>query len=403
MKNYQNPFFILISLVFALTVSTRAQDINPIEIRIDPRKAMAEELSVSEVFSKINYIPLETTKNCIIGQIDQMEISDEYFIILNKRSKIINNKWSSTLGIFDKSGKLHAKIDDVQIPFFSIDPDNKMIITFDYSKEESLIYYDFNGKFIKKIARPFNFMDFTPLRAGSFAMYKNFDSSSSDDMSLTPSHKFNNLIVTNSNFKSQSAYLPFDTLSVHYTEVYQIGKNFLRSGENIYFVQPYQFKVRKMLKDSLINCYDFIFPLQNTLPVDFLNNLLYKSKRFDYLNQHPYAIFSINNFFSSGSSIAFTLNSQKFKETFLFNLKSRLLTSLSSIIADEASFGLPIGSQVIASDAKHFFGWIDAKTLIQNKKKITLLNNNTEPENSLSELIRNGDVRANPVLIEFSD
>src|SRR3954467_7786076 len=56
-------------------------------LRIDPLNSFGG--SASEVFETANYIPLETTKESLFGSIDQLEVTDQYFIILDQNTNCI--------------------------------------------------------------------------------------------------------------------------------------------------------------------------------------------------------------------------------------------------------------------------------------------------------------------------
>ena len=48
-------------------------------IRIDP--AHARSGTASQIFEEVNYIPLETTKESLFGKIDQLAVTEDYFIM----------------------------------------------------------------------------------------------------------------------------------------------------------------------------------------------------------------------------------------------------------------------------------------------------------------------------------
>ncbi|MEO9021742.1 MAG: 6-bladed beta-propeller [Ginsengibacter sp.] len=50
----------------------------PTTIRIDPANARGG--TTSQIFDEVNYIPLETTKESLFGQIDQLAVTEKYFV-----------------------------------------------------------------------------------------------------------------------------------------------------------------------------------------------------------------------------------------------------------------------------------------------------------------------------------
>lgn len=86
----------MLSIIFYLLISCAgisAQHIIPIDtsnvktLRVDPDNAFGA--SASEAFQSATYIPLETTKESTFGKIDKLEITDEYFIVLDENTNSI--------------------------------------------------------------------------------------------------------------------------------------------------------------------------------------------------------------------------------------------------------------------------------------------------------------------------
>lgn len=109
-----------------------------------------KKMSTSSLFDSISYIPLETTKDIVIGSIDKMEAFDSYFFILDKRTKKI---WC-----FDSLGKYIFQIDKkgkgpgeyLDIFDFNIDKENKQILVLDRNSQK-ILYYDFSGQYLKDV------------------------------------------------------------------------------------------------------------------------------------------------------------------------------------------------------------------------------------------------------------
>ena len=91
-----NKLLITVSFIFCSLFSIA----QPTTIRIDP--AHARGGTASQIFEKVNFIPLETTKESLFGKIDQLAVTKDYFIILDEQT--------NSILIFKKNGKFHAKI-----------------------------------------------------------------------------------------------------------------------------------------------------------------------------------------------------------------------------------------------------------------------------------------------------
>ncbi|RYE36341.1 MAG: 6-bladed beta-propeller, partial [Sphingobacteriales bacterium] len=99
-------FSLPIFVISLMSTASYAQKIIPIDtskkvtIRVDPANTMGG--NVSEIFASVDYIPLETTSESTFGRIEQLEVTDDRFIILDENTNCIL--------IFKKDGKFVAKI-----------------------------------------------------------------------------------------------------------------------------------------------------------------------------------------------------------------------------------------------------------------------------------------------------
>lgn len=95
------------ALIFLLTISNAsAQDFQ--KIRIDIAKSYGGP--ASDYFSKIEYIPLETTKESLFGEIEQLIITENAFVVTDRdtRSVLFFNMDGSFIKRFYKEGNLQA-------------------------------------------------------------------------------------------------------------------------------------------------------------------------------------------------------------------------------------------------------------------------------------------------------
>ncbi|MEJ2881832.1 6-bladed beta-propeller [Pedobacter sp. GR22-6] len=146
-----------IMLFWAALLSTtmlHAQKIIPVDsskidtLRIDPSHAIGG--NASDVFEELNYIPLESTRESTFGRIDQLEVTDDYFVIRDETTNCIL--------FFKKNGKFHAKIDGGSYQL----NDGKRLQAFHLNKwtrqlvvkrngPGGYLYYDFNAKLLSEV------------------------------------------------------------------------------------------------------------------------------------------------------------------------------------------------------------------------------------------------------------
>ena len=70
---------LLLGLIFFCGGTVLAQP-NPIEIKIDPKNMPEGDLRMSDLIESVEYIPLETTDKCLIGDGVRYDFNDEYII-----------------------------------------------------------------------------------------------------------------------------------------------------------------------------------------------------------------------------------------------------------------------------------------------------------------------------------
>ncbi len=108
------------------------------------------QIRTDTLFTKTNYVPLENTKASLVGKANKVIISEGITFILD-------SDISKSLFLFNNEGKLISKIAEFgdhpggykSIVDFSVDVHQKQVIILDERKQK-ILYYDFNGLFIKK-------------------------------------------------------------------------------------------------------------------------------------------------------------------------------------------------------------------------------------------------------------
>ena len=107
-----------------------------------------ESIPVSSLFKKVDFIPLETNDECLIGEIDKLLLYNNLFFILDQMT--------SSLFVFSQKGEFIHKIHQVgegpdeyiDLDDFFIDKENNFLILFADSK---LLFYDLHTyKLIKE-------------------------------------------------------------------------------------------------------------------------------------------------------------------------------------------------------------------------------------------------------------
>src|SRR5579863_2552377 len=133
--------FLTIAGILLLGTALRAQPTTT--LRIDPENARGG--TTGQVFDSVRFIPLETTKESLFGSIDQLEVTDSFFIILDIRGRSVL--------VFNHDGKLHVKIPsggiDKYFYYFTLDRQSReIIIKNNYA--DGLLVYNYDGAFLRR-------------------------------------------------------------------------------------------------------------------------------------------------------------------------------------------------------------------------------------------------------------
>lgn len=337
-------------LFSGMTLFASAQKIIPVDssklqtLRIDPSNATGG--NASDFFTEVNYIPLETTNESTFGSIARMEITEDYFIILD---------WTTySVLIFNKNGKFHAKIKGTQnapIWGFRLNRFTKEIM---YSKDnyKTYTFCNYDGKTIR-----------TMKTGGDLAKDEVNDGDAhyfSADKAVTNFYP-NTIDSTDKNYKTYSKSLivysdgknkvyaqglPFDKREAGHLSI-STGVGPLSSfgvDTAFFYCWPYRYRVYTITPHTIQYTYKLIFPMQSSLPNDYPINEEIKKNDFQYIQNHPNQIFAINNFYRVNDNLLFKTGiwGSNDEDNLIYNLKSGTLIAYKHILQDERSYFLPI-------------------------------------------------------------
>ena len=330
MKKTLFLFSALIAFNFLL-----AQDVTT--LRIDPDLASAG--TAAQIFDSILFVPLETTKESLFGKIDQLEVTDSCFVILDYMSRSIL--------LFDRSGAFHARIrtdaEDRYFSYFTLDrPRNEIIAAI--GNEKKYLIYDLNGKLLRTESKPAEVTDFYCFDNHTFVLNltRPADLSTRDKTGydLAFSTGYDKIIK-----KALPYNLRFENFDYNLTE-----NVFNYSGQpgSCMFALPFNYTVTQLNDTGIIHQYKFIFPASYSLPKNFATDSLYAGARSKYAygtpeNRGKYE--GIEHVFRVGNYLLFTANySGRFKndKNFAYNLTNNDLVSFGRVVGDSTSDFLPL-------------------------------------------------------------
>jgi len=335
----------LILLIFSFTILNAQENNHARTIRIDPN--LGNGGAMSQVFSEINFIPLETTNESLFGDITKLEVTENNYIIFDRDTKSIL--------IFDKQGKFKSKINGSKINENKNNDANTEFYGFNLIKninghiiqikiKDNLYNYDLSGKLIEIIKPTDNKL--------SYDESYDFNDSVKVVTYLKNKGLNNNLSYKYSlmnNEKVISSYFEQDTSKYNRTGYFAVGgPDFIRTDNPsvLHAVKFYDYNVYQITSKGISTAYSIVFPSTNAIPLDFNINPIYLGKKMDYFFLNVDKIFGIGHTYQVGDFLYFkcgSLGAQVRKNgSFVYNLKKDYLISLNRLDPDSLSYHLPI-------------------------------------------------------------
>ena len=126
-----------------------------VKITIDHNRQNTGKLTLNDLAKSIEYIPLETKNNCLIGTVNQCIISDNHILLFSKEARAVY--------LFKRTGEFVAQIGSIgqgpgeyvqnsARPVYVDEINNQVIISINNQTRSQLYYYTLNGNFIKSVS-----------------------------------------------------------------------------------------------------------------------------------------------------------------------------------------------------------------------------------------------------------
>lgn len=325
--------------------TSKVDSSNMLTLRIDPETARGA--TASQVFDEIRFIPLETTKESLFGDITQLKIAKDRFVIYDRDTQAIL--------IFNQDGKFIAKINASRIDH---EEDKKAELTFNgfTLKAENdtflivvftsgyIVYFDLNGKQVRKVPIKNNNTDFstkyfsdTTTKVKSYYMEKKDRDSTFYEIAL-----FNNK-------KELGLYFPFNSDRYKNDQFFSAGGEAVADNgavDEFFYVRSYDYNIYKITPAAFSLAYRVILPVSNALPKGFMENPRYINKRAAYFQDNPNICYAIGNTYQMGNNLFLKLynmgTDRTKKNALIYNVKTASLISIKDIEPDALSSFLPI-------------------------------------------------------------
>ncbi|ATL46701.1 hypothetical protein COR50_05630 [Chitinophaga caeni] len=360
--------------------------------------------TTGELFDSIEYIFLESsTEESIFSNIDKIEITDNYYIILDTRT----NK----LLFFNKDGRFSHSLPQVlangdsiftTLSDFTVNENKEEILIYDSGIAfDGVIKTDFHGTYKLASRTPMSFNEFA-LGEGGMFYYKRY---SSKYYKSVESNNENHLLYYVSDSSSiKYLYFSYDSKIINGRDMYDLDHMFTRSGNKVYFQRPFDYSVYEFNMNGTKSLrIDFLFPNYSKFPEDFLRNNKYLGNRISEFKapSNKLKIWTISSYHRVLNSIIFNINIVGSKDfSFLYNLKNKKYYNIENIYSSSISNWMPFfEDRIIAADNKSYYSYITPKLMLQAYR--TLGDRHLKNSPFILKKIKELTIFSNPILVRL--
>lgn len=338
--------YYLLSLLFSISLLSYAQE----KIRIDPSRSYGG--SVSEYFEDIEYIPLETTKESLFGDINQMVITDNTIVVYDNDTKSIL--------FFTMKGKYIRKIAVKNSSYVSLSKGKNgdiIVSTSKNTKKGSVLVeniYSIDG--IKKSQLKINSFEDGLIKIDDGY----FLSGGSCNYTNNPKDSVYHLINIYKGDVLYKSLLPYNQKL--YAGFCKLGgtiplksNNSKITDNSILISTPYEHIVYKVTKDTALRMFQFVFPTDWSISANILNSNNPKliDSVYQQINRNGSRIIQdVRNIEYYNDNILFKITPKSYiraagstatqQYNFIYNTLSTKLISIERLTSDEKNYFLPI-------------------------------------------------------------
>ncbi|MEC3878157.1 6-bladed beta-propeller [Parapedobacter sp. 10938] len=403
---------LLVVVAILLVVNNSQGQESPVDtstirtLRIDPTTASGGNMS--QVFDEINFIPLETTKESVFGDIGQLEVTESLFIVFDHDTKCIL--------LFDRKGKYKTKIDVGKVIGGRLSPEDIDVYGFELYKKSSdymieirtasnVYVFDTNAKQIDHYNRNSNAHISTQeyIFKDSVKLVSYYQNKKSEDKAL-----YGYALLKNTQVLGK--YFEIDTGKYSKTGDFAVGgPSFIETDnpEVLHAVRYYDYNIYQITSKGISIAYTLVFPSTNTIPYDFNRNKKYLGKKLDYFFKNPENIFGIGYTYQIGKYLyvkcgSLSANIRR-NGSFVYDLENDYLISLNRLDPDSLSHHLPVigrwDNDFKKYDGQYLYASLSSLELFSYHEQVRMKGYNYPA--AMQNYFKNGDKKDNPVIIQL--
>lgn len=405
-----------LALVLILVILTIVQvEAQSQKLYFDP--SFATGIPQSKIFDEIKYVPLETKRESVFGRINQLIVTNRYFVILDNDTE--------ALYFFDKHGKFIKKYKNRGYDIRAIRYDEKRDALFiagmnkNYSPFQKDVQAALDNpvsntsvKYAKAI-----YYDLKDVRKEKTEVIKNFDIVMAYPRIFNTNQWVYSYIYANKNWadtqdyelkvsdghKTIASYFPYNrrTSSIFYGNPEKISFYKTFNDSTLLFTRPFNYNIYELTPDTVKELYTVVLPAASTIPSTFFSeNFGSRSALEDYKMKNSGFAWGIDDVYDLKQYLFFGLDFFKsFRErNFIFDKKNAQFFNLSKLTADSTNAFLPVvGYSIQASDKKYLYSSISSASMFGNRDANQ--KRNPQYDAVMKHYFENGKNDDNPVII----
>ncbi len=150
----RSVFLVSVTMVVISCVNRDSNSVNrdyPVHIELNISKSESDSMNLSEIATRIEYIPLERTDQSILGHVYDFEITDDCFLVEFEMDLFRYGSDGKFLNRIYTKGRGPAEVQPV---CYAISTEDRLVYVISWDR--SLKAFDFNGNYVTSITKPIN-------------------------------------------------------------------------------------------------------------------------------------------------------------------------------------------------------------------------------------------------------
>jgi hypothetical protein len=350
----------------------------------------SKKILFSEVFDQIDYVRIPTDDDFLIGAINKLMVSNDYFFVMD-------NRISHSVFCFDKEGNKKFQIDKrgagpgeyIDMRDILYDPEKKELGILCYMRRR-ILYYEMNGNFLRERALPVFVTQAQPIQDNFYAMYCDYN----QNERLKQRDQYANLLIGSPGkiqIKSVGNYFPGNLRSIL---VWHSGICFSHYGDTVSIKPDHSDIVYHFSGEKIYPAYKLDFG-RNSTGDRYWKKVKEQGMTFDRLNSYleDSKFCESSNFLEGDNYMSFAYKIGKSVVTALYSKKTEQLLQSEYFSNDMDSVSR---FRPIAMEGNKLYCIVEAEDIV--RKRDALLLGQSFPK-SLSDSIDEFD---NPVVAIFT-